>query len=147
MNRTRRVRSSNDPNVYLRIILSNMKQRCHNPKHESYKFYGAKGVQIFGPWENPEVFVRGILEEIGPRPTDEVRKNGLSVWELDRTDSYGNYEPGNVRWLHHLANQRNKRQRVSTPRPRKEKYDLEAEGLPWYISNVAGQLILNRSAY
>lgn len=107
--------SSSDPQKYLRTILSNMKARCYNPKHESFPYYGARGVKIFNLWLNPAYFVADILALIGPRPTAEVRPNGLSVWELDRIDSYGNYEPGNVRWLRWEQNQKNKRQRISKP--------------------------------
>src|ERR1017187_7152066 len=133
-----------NPEKYLRTILSNMKQRCLNPRHESFPYYGARGVRIFGPWMNSEVFVQGILVEIGPRPTDEIRHNGLSVWELDRINSFGNYEPGNVRWLRWEQNQKNKRPRTksSRPRPREKK-----EKLPPYLmftNTTSGILVPSR---
>lgn len=134
------------PQVYLKIILSNMKRRCLDPNHESYRFYGGATppVRIYPSWLDPATFVKDVLEVIGPRPSDAVRPNGLSIWEFDRINSYGNYEPGNVRWLHYLKNQANKRRRVTKPRPRKETMDV---GLPYYLTNSNGVLILKPGMY
>src|SRR5579864_8943590 len=124
---------------YLRTIHSNMVQRCTNPRHESYRFYGGAvpPVKIFDPWLDFETFKKNLLAEIGPRPSDHVRKNGLSIWELDRIDSFKGYQPGNIRWLHYLENQQNKR--PAKPR-RSFKRDGEIQ-LPGYHIDVSSGLI------
>jgi len=136
---------STHPHQYLRTIHSNMMSRCYNRRHESFPFYGAKGVVVHPAWHDVSTFVKEVLELIGERPTG-VRPNGLSIWEFDRINSYGNYAPGNVRWLEHWKNQRNKRQRTATPKPRRKKsvslgeYDpyMNPELPPYMFTNSSG---------
>jgi hypothetical protein len=74
-----------------------MKSRCYNPKNASYKLYGGRGVTVCDEWRGS---FRAFLEHLGPRP------DGMS---LDRIDSNGNYEPGNVRWADWRTQSRNKK--------------------------------------
>lgn len=72
----------------------NAHQRCTNPGHESYKWYGGRGVKfLFTSFEQ-------FFSELGPRP------KGLT---LDRKNPEGNYEPGNVRWATWKQQANNKR--------------------------------------
>lgn len=64
-----------------------MKDRCQHTTHKSYKDYGGKGIVVCREWE--ESF-DAFYKHIGPRPSP--------LHTLDRKDSRGNYEPGNVRW-------------------------------------------------
>ena len=64
-------------------------ERCTNPKHISYKYYGALGVTVCERWKNFELF----KEDMGPPPSDAPR-----AWSIDRIDPTGNYEPSNCRW-------------------------------------------------
>jgi hypothetical protein len=58
-------------------------ERCRNPAHTSYKNYGGRGIEFrFKSLEELKV-------DIGERP------DGYS---LDRINTNGHYEPGNVRW-------------------------------------------------
>jgi hypothetical protein len=66
-----------------------MLQRCENPDHVAYRYYGAKGRSVCKRWRDIRLFVEDIERDLGPRP------DGMT---LDRIDSDGNYEPGNVRW-------------------------------------------------
>lgn len=74
-----------------------MRKRCRNPKSNSYKNYGARGIRVCERWERFENF----LQDMGPS-----FREGLA---LDRINNDGNYEPGNCRWATLSQNARNKR--------------------------------------
>lgn len=65
------------------IAYHQAKQRCNNPKSQSYRRYGGRGIKfLFDSFPQ-------FIEHIGLRPDGRV---------LDRIDNDGNYELGNVRW-------------------------------------------------
>ena len=66
---------------------NNMKQRCVNPKHPAYCWYGERGISVCDKWRDS---FAAFLEDMGERPSD--------VLSLDRIDNDGNYEPGNCKW-------------------------------------------------
>ena len=60
------------------------KQRCTNPRHKYYKYYGGRGIEFqFHDFQE-------FIDEMGPRPSLAVT--------LDRIDNEDHYRPGNVRW-------------------------------------------------
>lgn len=63
---------------------ANAKSRCRNPKFTGYKYYGGRGIEF-----RFESFLE-LLNEVGLRPSSEH--------SLDRINTYGHYEKGNVRW-------------------------------------------------
>lgn len=66
---------------------SSMRERCLNPNHEAYAYYGGRGITICGRWlESFENF----YADMGERP------EGKSLDRWPNND--GNYEPGNCRW-------------------------------------------------
>lgn len=64
-----------------------MKHRCYNKNDESYKHYGGRGIIVCDRWM--ESF-QNFFDDVGLAPSFE--------YTIDRINSNGNYEPGNVRW-------------------------------------------------
>lgn len=72
-----------------RGVLNSAIQRCHNPRRHDYARYGGRGILVCDEWRS-DGGLRRFLAHIGPRPSP--------AHSLDRIDSNGHYEPGNVRW-------------------------------------------------
>lgn len=72
------------------------KTRTTNPNRADWPRYGGRGIRMADEWLND---FPAFLAHIGPRP------DGTS---LDRIDSDGNYEPGNVRWATASEQRRNR---------------------------------------
>src|SRR5689334_34521 len=79
-----------------------MKMRCYYRKWEGYPDYGGRGIRVCDEWLND---FPAFLTHIGPRPS--------SSHSLDRINSDGNYEPGNVRWAVPVEQMNNRRMCVS----------------------------------
>ena len=63
-----------------------MKERCSNPKHICYKYYGTKGVRVCEAWLTFNGFWRDM---------ESTWRPGLT---LEREDSGKDYSPTNCRW-------------------------------------------------
>jgi hypothetical protein len=75
-----------------------MKGRCYDPKNDSYRWYGAKGVAVCDQWLIGDANGSGFenfRSDVGSKPS--VKHS------LDRIDSTKPYEPGNVKWSTALA--------------------------------------------
>lgn len=66
----------------------NMLNRCSNPNVASYKTYGAKGIEVCGPWKKYVNF-RDWALTAGWRPH----------LTIDRISSSMNYYPDNCQWI------------------------------------------------
>ena len=79
-------------------IYHQMRYRCYNPKHTSFKNYGGRGIRICDEWlADPMNFIHWALN------------NGYNdTLSIDRIDVNGNYEPNNCRRATSKAQQRNK---------------------------------------
>jgi hypothetical protein len=74
----------------------NMIQRCINPNHKYYSFYGGRGIMVCERWmEFPN-----FLEDMGESPPR---------FQIDRIDNNGDYCKENCRWVTSKINCRNRR--------------------------------------
>lgn len=67
-------------------IWRGMRSRCENPNQPHYPRYGGRGIKVCERWRD----FANFLADMGERPSPRH--------SLDRIDSDGDYEPGNVRW-------------------------------------------------
>ncbi len=97
--RTGSYRKSHSPEYTAWVAI---KQRCYNPKHDSYPQYGGRGIAMFEPWkESYDLF----LEHVGRRP--------YRGYSIDRIDTNVGYFPGNLRWASASQQQRNRRDNMN----------------------------------
>lgn len=89
--------------LWLQKRLTAAKQRCTNPNDSNFKNYGARGIR----WSFSSVTEAGIWILLN---VENVRKD----WELDRIDTNGHYEKGNIRFVPRDTNQSNKQNAVLT---------------------------------
>lgn len=80
-----------------------MRNRCLNPRCDSYVNYGGRGITICSRWDD---FGR-FFADMGERP------DGLT---LERLDVNGNYEPSNCCWATRAEQNRNKRPNLTCRR-------------------------------
>ena len=73
-----------------------IRNKCNNPNAQDYKYYGGRGIRVCARWDR---FV-DFLADVGYRPSPELT--------LDRKDTNGDYEPGNVRWATRQTQARNR---------------------------------------
>lgn len=87
----------------LKTKWSGMKNRTCNPKNDSFKNYGARGIYICYDWLNS-------FEAFKTWAYSNGYKDGLT---LDRINNDGNYEPSNCRWTTQEIQHRNTRRIMS----------------------------------
>jgi hypothetical protein len=63
-----------------------MMNRCYDPSHVSFDWYGGRGVGVYERWHT----FLNFLADNGERPS--------KAHSLSRINDKGNYEPGNVTW-------------------------------------------------
>ena len=100
-----------------------MVQRCYNPNHPSYKYYGTRGITICKRWRDN---FTAFYEDMGRRP------DGLT---LERKDNDRNYEPSNCKWGTWKEQHRNTRRN----------HVIEFNGKKMCVTDWAGEVGLGRS--
>lgn len=78
-----------------------MLKRCHNRAHPAYRRYGGRGIVVCEQWRSS---FAAFLSDVGERPSLD--------YTLDRIDNGRGYEPGNVRWVDWLTQERNRRNTI-----------------------------------
>lgn len=82
----------------LYMVWSGMRARCRDPRHISYKNYGARGIKVSPEWDTYPPFRKWAYA------------NGyVEGLEIDRVDADGHYSPDNCRWATKQANRRRNR--------------------------------------
>jgi hypothetical protein len=107
---------------------SSMVSRCTKPSYTGFHKYGGAGITVFPAWIGPEGFAR-FCEHIGPRPS--------LGHQIDRIDSFGNYEPGNVRWATTREQARNRRSNLF----------IEYDGRTMCAADWASELGITRQSF
>lgn len=84
-------------------IFRDIVRRCTDSRRTDFHHYGGRGIRVADEWLAPGGFAL-FFEHIGPRPSPRH--------SVDRIETSGNYEPGNVRW----ATQREQMRHMSRTR-------------------------------
>lgn len=90
----------------LYAVWTSMKQRCLNPKSDSYKWYGLNGVKVCSEWMQFYSFKQWALAN--------GYADGL---QIDRIEVTGDYSPSNCRFVKREVNQMNRRNTLKATFP------------------------------
>lgn len=100
-------------------------RRCYDLKHKYFLDYGGRGIDVYGPWHDFEIFKR---DNQMPRDTS---------LEIDREDVNKGYWPGNVRWVTKQVNMANRRSWNKSGLPRGVR--IKASGVIYSQINHRGK--------
>lgn len=86
----------------LHEIWIGMKERCNNPRNQSYKHYGGRGIKVCEEWND----IHGGYDNFFEWAMSNGYADDLSI---DRINVDGDYEPNNCRWSTRRTQSLNKR--------------------------------------
>ena len=101
----------------------NMNERCTNPRCQSFKWYGARGIKVCERWR--ESFA-AFYADLGPKPS--------RLHSIDREDPDGDYEPRNVRWATSKTQTENRRCERPEARAARDRIEHERMARAWFAS-------------
>lgn len=104
-------------------IWHGIEQRCNNKNNRAYKSYGGRGITMCKEWSTSYETFRDWANANGY--TDEL--------EIDRRNTFGNYEPGNCRWATRREQMRNKRKRTRASTSQYKGVSLSRESGKWTV--------------
>lgn len=81
-----------------------MMRRCYDPSNRGFKTYGALGVKVHPKFHNKVEYANYA----------KTLPNACVEREIDRIDTFGDYAPGNIRWVTRKENTRNLRATIWT---------------------------------
>ena len=77
-----------------------MMRRCYSDKHEAFKNYGGRGIDVYKPFHDAGTFIKWVASALGERPEGHT---------LDRVDNDRGYYPDNLRWADRETQNANRR--------------------------------------
>lgn len=89
-----RLDTNSDLYKELKIKWNTMTERCNNPRHTYYKYYGGRGIKVCDRWLNFENFYKDMYSSY----KEHVKKYGEKDTTLDRININIDYCPKNCRW-------------------------------------------------
>ena len=100
-------------------IWLSMRERCNNPNHKQYSYYGGRGVTVCEEWDDYAVF------------REWAYQNGYTdTLTLDREDNDSGYNPNNCRWATKKEQANNRRSnRIIT-------VDGESHNIQWWVEKT-----------
>ena len=93
-------------NNRLYAVYRSMLSRCYDKRQREYGNYGGRGITVCDEWigeDGYDVFAKYAIMS----GYDE--NASFHECTLDRIDTNGNYEPGNIRWVTNIEQQNNRR--------------------------------------
>lgn len=85
-------------------IWKSMRNRCNNPKNQSYKYFGALGVKVCQRWDLFDNF----YYDMGTCP------KGMGIHRIDYN---GNFEPSNCKWADRTERHNNRKDNIKITLP------------------------------
>lgn len=82
-------------------VWDGVKERCYNKNNHSYPRYGGRGIKMCDLWKHS---YREFALAVGPRPSLQH--------SIDRIDTNGNYESGNIKWSTDKQQSNNRRTNI-----------------------------------